>query len=311
MTHAPTHAPMTRRTLMIGGATITLTALAAPALGASHTMATMSGTATATVGAREIVALLDGTIPLEIGAFSGATDEELRALIGGDTVEGFINAYVVKGGETNVLIDAGGAGFIPSAGRLPDLLGEAGIEPSSIGTVLMTHLHPDHIGGLLNGLELPEAELVVHERERTFWTSDENMAAAGEGAASFFEAARAVLDTFGDRVTTISGEGDVPGGATSMELFGHTPGHTGYVIADGDESALIWGDIIHAPAIQFPRPGVTISFDVDPEEAEATRRRVLDMAAADDMTIGGMHLVFPGVGKVTRAGEGYGFETMG
>ena len=307
MTHA---IDPTRRRLVIGGAALTLTALAAPARAASHA-ASVEGVSRASVGARELIGFLDGRIPLPAGALQGASDEELVDLIGGQSFEGFINAYAVRGGDGLTLIDSG-AGTMMGApsGRLDTLMREAGLDPADVSTVLLTHLHPDHIGGLIGEgqLEVPNATLKLHEAERAFWTSDEAKAQAGEGAAQFFDAARGLLEGFGERVETFSGEADVAPGLTAMELFGHTPGHTGFTLSDGDATTLIWGDIVHVPPVQFARPDVTIGFDVNPDEARATRTRVFDMTATDDLPVAGMHLVFPGVGTVTREGEGYGFN---
>ena len=306
----------TRRTVMLGGAALTLT-LAAP-LGATRPglaqSADVEGTALAKVGSREVVAFLDGRISLPAGVFQGASEQELTELIGGQAVEGFINAYVVRGPDNLVLVDAGGGSLVgPTAGNLRERMAEAGIDSSMIDVVLMTHLHPDHVGGLLGDGDLVagDAQIVLHEREREHWMSDERMEAAGERGAGAFQAARATLEMFGERVVPIQGDGDVPGGMRSMELPGHTPGHTGFVVADGDESMLIWGDIVHAPPIQFARPEVTIGFDVDPDQARETRARVYDMVATDAIPVAGMHLAFPGIGRVVASGDAYAFEPLG
>ena len=298
---------LTRRSVLVGGTALTLTATHASK---GWTQAEVEGVSRRTVGGAEVIALLDGTIILPTELFSGAPPEDLAGLLGGEAADGFINAYAVRIGGETVLVDAGsGALTGPTAGNLAARLSAAEIDPASITTFYATHLHPDHIGGLVGegALALPDARMVVHEAERAFWTDDAVMEAAGEENAGFFQAARAALDIFGERVEPFTGEG-AAGPLTSMELPGHTPGHTGFVVSDGDASLLIWGDIIHAPQIQFPRPEVTIAFDVDPDAAEATRMRVLDMVATDAMPVAGMHLVFPGTGTVVRDGGGYALE---
>lgn len=300
---------LTRRSLLVGGAALTLTALTAATTG--PVWAQVEGVSRQKVGAFEIVALLDGRIALAAGVFSGASDEEIARLIGGEAVDGYINAFVVNGPDGSVMIDAGGGGLTgPTAGKLASLLEAASVDPAAITTFYATHLHPDHIGGLVGdgAIVLPNAQMVVHEREQAFWMDDAMMAQAGDGAAPFFQAARGALASFGDRVTTFSGE-DVPGPLTAMELFGHTPGHTGYRISDGDAQMLVWGDIIHAPALQFPNPDITIAFDVDASQAAATRKQVLDMAATDKLPIAGMHLEFPAIGMVETNGDAYTFTT--
>ena len=301
---------LSRRTVLVGTAALTLTAATA-ALSTGPVWAQVEGVSRQKVGSFEVVALLDGRIPLAPGVFSGASDEEIAKLIEGEAINGYINAFVVTGPDGSVLVDAGaGALTGPTAGNLASLLASANVDASTITHFYATHLHPDHIGGLVgdNAIALPNAQMVVHENERAFWTSDDNMNGAGEGAAPFFQAARGALAAFGDRVTAFTGE-DVPGPLSATELFGHTPGHVGYRVADGDAQMLIWGDIIHAPVLQFPRPEITIAFDVDPAAAEATRKRVLDMVATDTIPVAGMHLEFPAIGTVTKSGDGYAFNT--
>ena len=298
---------ITRRSLLVGGAALTLTAAAT----SGPVWAQVEGVARQKVGSLEVVALLDGRIPLAPGVFSGATDEEIAALIGTGPVDGYINAFAVIGPDGPVLIDAGaGALTGPTAGKLASLMASANIDPAAVTHFYATHIHPDHIGGLVgeNALALPNAQMVVHENEQAFWTNDDVMKQAGDQAAPFFQAARGALASFGDRVATFTGE-EVPGPLAAMELFGHTPGHVGYRVADGDAQMLVWGDIIHAPALQFPRPDITIAFDVDASAAEATRKRVLDMAVADNVTVAGMHLVFPAIGQVEKKGDAYAFAS--
>ena len=132
------------------------------------------------------------------------------------------------------------------------------------------------------------------------------MAQASERARKlYFQAAREQMAPYRDRLRTFAGAGEIFPGVTAMPLHGHTPGHTGYMIASGRESLLIWGDIVHVPEIQVPRPEVTIEFDTDPAAAAATRRRVFDMVATDRLLIAGMHVHYPGFAHVVRSGASY------
>ena len=171
-------------------------------------------------------------------------------------------------------------------------------------------MHPDHSAGLTDpktGRKLfPNAELVVHENEPKHWNDDAAMARASERAKKlYFQCAREQIAPYHNVMRTFSGSVEVFPGVTSMPLHGHTPGHSGYMIASGKESLLIWGDIMHVPEIQVPRPEVTIEFDTDPHAAAATRRRVFDMVATDRQLIAGMHVHFPGFAHVVRQGDGY------
>lgn len=217
-----------------------------------------------------------------------------------------INCYVVRAGGRTVLIDAGAGGFKQWGGRLKANLLLAGIQPSEIDAILLTHAHPDHVGGLMGAsgeAAFPNAELVVHHREVTFWQDDGNLNRAPERARGNFLVARQVFDGYRDRLRTIEG-GEVLPGVTAMPLPGHTAGHTGYRLDSGNKSLLVWGDIVHFPQIQVPRPEVSIAFDQDAHLAANTRSKLLDCVAAEQMLIAGMHLGEPGFARIKRTANG-------
>jgi glyoxylase-like metal-dependent hydrolase (beta-lactamase superfamily II) len=221
-----------------------------------------------------------------------------------------VNAFLVQIGERLTLVDSGCGGVMgPSLGRLADNLAAMGVAPAAIDTVLLTHLHPDHVGGLVDAAGnalLPNAELIVPEAEPRFWQDDTVLAQAPEENRGFIQLARSVLAAYHGRLRTIA-SGEALPGVTAIPAPGHTPGHTGWLIASGAESLLIWGDIVHLPGVQFARPDAGMSFDVDGAQAIATRRRMMDMAATDRLLVAGMHLDFPAFGHLARAGEGYAF----
>jgi glyoxylase-like metal-dependent hydrolase (beta-lactamase superfamily II) len=226
-------------------------------------------------------------------------------------LHGHVNAYAVNTGERLVLIDAGApASFMPSVGRLPANLRAAGIAPAQVDTVLLTHLHIDHIGALLDDAGQPafaNAELVLAEAEFAFWSDPALLANAPEGFRPLVAAAQRVLAAHAGRIRRFARDGEVVRGIAAVALPGHTPGHSGYRIADGAGSLLVWGDIVHAPAVQFARPGISIAFDTDQDAARATRLRAFDRVVAERVPVAGMHLPFPGVGHIERRAEGFGF----
>lgn len=220
-----------------------------------------------------------------------------------------INTFIIRSAGRTALIDTGsGTALGPTVGKLPANLTAAGIDRADIDTVLLTHVHPDHSNGLVDDNErlwFPNAELVLHEREMAFWHDDAAMAKVDETArARYFMSARRQLAPYRGRARLIQ-QGEVFPAVTAVPLPGHTPGHTGYRIASGKETLLIWGDIVHVPEVQVPRPEVTVAFDIDPAAAAATRRRTFDMVATERVLFAGMHVHFPGFAHLARHGDAY------
>jgi glyoxylase-like metal-dependent hydrolase (beta-lactamase superfamily II) len=219
-----------------------------------------------------------------------------------------INGYLVRGGGRTVLIDTGAGGFKQWGGRLKTNLLVVGVRPSEIDAILLTHAHPDHVGGLMDAsgrAVFPNAELVVHRREVAFWRDDGNLNRAPERARGNFLVARRAFDGYRDRLRTFE-TGDVLPGMTAVPLPGHTDGHTGYRLESDGRTLLVWGDIVHFPRIQIPRPDVTIAFDQDSHLAAATRTRLLDLVSSERLPIAGMHLGEPGFAHIGRTGGTYG-----
>lgn len=217
-----------------------------------------------------------------------------------------INCYLVRGGGRTVLIDAGAGGFKQWGGRLKANLLRAGIQPSEIDAILLTHAHPDHVGGLMDAsgeAVFPNAELVAHHREVAFWKDDGNLSRAPERARGNFLASRQAFDGYRERLRTFDA-GEVLPGMTAVPLPGHTAGHTGYRLESGGQNLLVWGDIVHFPEIQIPRPDVSIAFDQDAHLAAETRTRLLDLVSSENLLIAGMHLSESGFGHIARTANG-------
>jgi glyoxylase-like metal-dependent hydrolase (beta-lactamase superfamily II) len=223
-----------------------------------------------------------------------------------------INAFLIHSGDRLALVETGSGDYLGSeAGKLFANLATAGISASDIDTILFTHMHPDHSAGLTDmatgKANCPNAELVVHENEPRHWFDDAAMARGSEREKKLmFQQAREQCEPYKNRMRTFT-QGELFPGVTAVPCHGHTPGHTGFLIESNGEALLIWGDTVHMPEVQVPRPEVTMTVDMDPAAAEASRRQIFDMAAADRLLVTGMHLHYPGFGYVTKDKNNYRF----
>lgn len=268
------------------------------------------------VGDVEVTAIADGYIPLETKIFTGDPATGKRMLeadfLPTDAVKTSVNAWVVNTGDRLVLVDMGTGGvFGPTLGKVGANLKAAGIEPAMVDAVIVTHLHPDHVsGGAADGAaRYPQATLHVAEPELAFWTSAEIAGKAPEGAKPMFGMAQTAVKPYADggRVATFKDGAEPVPGLRVHHAPGHTVGHSMVRVGSGGKDVLLWGDIIHNAAMQFPEPERALAFDTDPTLAIATRKKVLDMVSADKTLIAGSHLPFPGIGYVAKTGTGYRF----
>jgi glyoxylase-like metal-dependent hydrolase (beta-lactamase superfamily II) len=220
-----------------------------------------------------------------------------------------VNTFVIHSAGRKALVDTGSQNSMgPTLGKMPANLAAAGIDPKEIDTILLTHMHPDHSNGLTdaNGKAIyPHVELVVAESDVKHWFDDAAMAKATERQQMrFFRWAREQIAPYQNQRRDAKGE--VFPGVTAVPLYGHTPGHTGYLVASKGEQLLIWGDIVHMPDIQTQRPDVWMEPDTDGQAAIATRKRTMDMVATDRLLAAGMHMHFPGFLNLNhRPGGGY------
>lgn len=266
------------------------------------------------VGDFHITAISDGYLQAPLGLLSNidpADATQMQSRAGQRPPESIhINCYLLRSTRHTVLIDAGAGGIKQWGGLLLHNLALAGVSPEDIDTILLTHAHPDHVGGLLNAAGervFPNAELVVHRSEWDFWRDDAHLSRASERARGNFQIARAVFERYHQQLRTFDTEEVLPG-VQAMPLPGHTQGHTGYLLTSAAQNLLVWGDIVHFPHIQIQRPDVTIAFDQDAALSASTRSRMLDMASADQLLIAGMHLGELGFARIQRERSGFSLQ---
>ena len=269
------------------------------------------------LGDFEVTALSDGTVPLEVKKLLTNTtpqrvDQLLKRAFLADPVETSVNAYLVNTGSKLVLIDSGAGNlFGPTLGNLVNNLKAAGYQPEQVDEIYITHMHADHVGGLMAGdkLAFPNAIVRADKRDAEYWLSQANLDAAPEGSKDFFKGAMLSLNPYvaAGKFKPFDGNGELVPGISSVATYGHTKGHTMYVVESKGQKMAVLGDLMHVAAVQFPQPAVTIQFDTDSKAAASQRKKVYADGAKQGFWLAVAHLPFPGVGHIRPEGSGYLF----
>jgi len=196
---------------------------------------------------------------------------------------------------------------IPFALSSIENLRASGYQPEQVDEIFLTHLHPDHLGGIAPGgrIAFPNAIVRASKRDADYWLNEANEKAAAALFKPMFESDKASLAPYiaAGRFQTFDGDPELVPGIRAVPAPGHTPGHTAYSVESGDQKLLVWGDIVHVAAIQFPDPGITVEYDTDEALAEATRKAIFAKAAAEGFWVAGAHIAFPGLGHVGLNGK--------
>ncbi|MBD3764533.1 MAG: MBL fold metallo-hydrolase [Rhodobacterales bacterium] len=296
-----TQSRMTRRHVLIAGAALPAVAGLAPT--AALAAAEMKGASGALhnrfkLGGFEVTTLLAGTRtvekPTEIFGLNAAPEVFARVsaanFLPTDKAQFFFTPTVVNTGSELVLFDTG-----LSAAGITAALAQAGYQPDQIDVVVLTHMHGDHIGGLMGeaGVTFPNARYVTGAAEHNHWM--------GAGNGGFDKSVRPL----NDRIAFLDDGGSVAAGITAMAAFGHTPGHMAYAIESAGQRVVLIADAANHYVWSVGQPDWEVRFDMDKPAAAATRRRLLGMLAVDRVPFIGYHMSFPALGYVEPAGDAF------
>jgi len=270
-----------------------------------------------TLGEAQVTIVSDGyfSIPMSGQAINASEEDRLAFLAEHyqDPEAGYshTNHLYVELGEAKVLVDVGsGTRWIDTAGRLMENLEAAGIDPAGITHVVITHAHPDHIWGIRDDFDepiFPDAEYVIGTHEYDWWMQDGLVDRVGPAEQQFVVGAVNALQAEGLEWTLAQDGHEVAPGLRLVATPGHTPGHMSLVVESRGQQLMALGDAMSNPWMNFAKPDWYNSFDHDGERTAATRRKILDMAAADRIAVLGYHFPFPGVGHVKPNGEVFEF----
>jgi glyoxylase-like metal-dependent hydrolase (beta-lactamase superfamily II) len=267
------------------------------------------------LGDYEVTALFDGYNDLSPKLLQGMSQGQIRALLARRSIETpgvqtAFNAFLVNTGKQLILIDTGAGQCIgPTAGQLPANLQAAGYKPEQVDVILITHLHLDHVCGLVDGQQQPvfaNATVYAAKAEADYWLDTQALAKAPEAAKGYFRIAQdstAPYVAAGRFKTFTPGQSPLPGVVEAQLEAGHTPGSTTYRFTSQGQSILFMGDLVHNLAVQFLHPEVSIGFDVDSQQAIKSRNQVFSAAATSKTWVTAAHLPFPGIGHITAEGK--------
>jgi len=283
------------------------------------------------VGVYKVHLLMDTAFTGSKDLLVGASEDMLKKYVPNGIYPMIASCFAVQTADKTILIDSG------TGANLLNNLAKIKIDPKQIDLVLITHMHYDHIGGLLKDGKavFPNADIYISQPEHQYWMDEKEMEKAGEAGRGNFQLAADVVKAYGPKIKlftpneletwgagfythigsgveygALKPDGDKEHVIIPIAAYGHTPGHTMYEIISGAGKLLIWGDLVHAMNIQMPHPDVAMKFDIDNKQAIDTREKILKYVSDNKIPVAGMHIVPPTAGTIEASGEGYSFKSL-
>lgn len=274
------------------------------------------------VGDIEVTQIYDGIWQKahDPGFVKNASLDDVKAALtkAGSTAEHvpitFTVTVIKSKGKTLMFDSSTGGQLAPTAGlMMAKNMYKAGVDPLKISTIAVTHFHADHISGMIsketNSRVFPDADIAVPSVEYKFWMDPATIGKLPEAARGNANRIQATFPKWKNMRQIEDGAEIIPG-VRAVAMYGHTPGHTGYIVTSGKSQLIVSSDITNIPALFVRNPGWHAVFDADAQMAEATRRKVFDRAIADKALINGYHWGLPGVGKIKKDGNSYAFVPL-
>ena len=309
-----TAAWMVVATIMVTGA------VSGCAMTTPRTTPVASGVTRVDLGSVSVTMLSDGqgARPLDANFVRNVPLAEVQAALTEaklptDRIDVPFNPFVADIGAQRVLFDTGSGEFgAAGSGKLLENMGKAGIDPKSVTAVVISHFHGDHINGLRNkagNLVFPNAKIYVPAPEWNWWMDEARLAATPEAQRGGLNTARRVFSPIAATVVRFEPGTEVLPGVRSIPAYGHTPGHTAFMIEGGSRKLLYWADTTNV-ALFVRNPDWAVVFDMDADAAKATRRRIADLAIRENALVAGYHLPGSGIGTLSTRGKGYEFTPL-
>lgn len=316
---------LSRRSFLSAGAALgagwSVAGLSGCATTAPQVQAVAPGVTRARLGAMQLTTLSDGFAVRNVDAafvrnapLAAVQAALAEAGLPTDKLEVPFVPLLLDAGKNRVLFDAGNGEFgAPTSGKLLANLAAAGVAPASITHVVFSHFHGDHINGLRDKdgrLTFPNARMLVPAPEWDWWMDDARMNAAPAAARGNFQAVRRVFGPVAQTVERFEPGRVLLPGIRSLPAFGHTVGHTSFIIDGGSQKLMYWADTTNIAALFVRNPDWAVMFDADPEAARKVRRATMEMVVRENLLLAGYHLTLPGIGRLAPRGTGYDFTPL-